>query len=608
MRDVFSKIALICAVFFCFIPAAGQDFEPDIEQMAEEGASEADVEDYIQQLKNRSRHVLDLNGASRQALERSGLLTRFQVESLLDYRRDYGRILSLQELSMIDGFSAAFVRQISPMVTLAGGEAVAPSALEIRSRYKYKAGQQGLYQYNRVLFESGPWQAGLLAESDAGEKPLAEYPGGYLRYEKGRAALLLGDYAACFAQGLALWNAYSFTCPTSPPALMRRQKGISPYKSSDKTRALRGVAFSWGASGGFEAAAFASVRGIDAKLTDAGYTSVQSTGYHRSLYEKACRDAMREYLFGANLGYCMEQARLGLTAVAYSFSERNARKVYDYNRYQLYDGWRGNLSLDVAVGAGHWRLFAEAALDSGCHPAAIAGAVYTPAYAFELSVAARYYDKAYIAPHAGAYSTITSVSNQQALVLSLLIRPFRGMLLTAFTEAVHYPWMRYRIGGPSSAFYEKLRAEYAWGSWAASVQDNFVYQTHDGSGKHSLKAALKYDSGQTRAALRLGGVLLGKGQELSKGWAASAELTRGFFQKRLTVVAGVSYYHTDNYDTRVYLYGSDLPASMTFLYYYGKGIAARGLVKLKIGRKCTVSSLAALSPGFECRIQADFNF
>ena len=605
MKAFSTEIALVCAIFFCFMPLAAQDVDSAVEQMAEEGAAAEDVEDYLQQLHGRR---LDLNAARRGELEACGLLTPFQIASLLDYRKEYGRILSLQELSMIDGFTPEFAQKLSPFITLGGDFGAAAHRLQLRSRLKYRQGQEGVCQYNRALYEGGRWQAGLLTESDAGEKPLADYIGAYLGYQKGRAAVLLGDYSACFGQGLALWSAYCFTSSAAPEALMRRPKGISPYKSCDETRALRGVAFSWGASRGIGASAFASVRGVDANVTGAGYTSVQTTGYHRSLYERACKNAMREYLFGVNLGYGWESVRLGVTAVGYSYSEHNARKVFDYNRYQLYDGWQGNLSADFAAAAGHWRIFSEAALDFGGHPAAIAGAVFTPSYDFELSFAARYYSKEYIAARAGAYSTITSVSNQQALVLCLLLRPLKGLQLTSFSEAVHYPWMRYRIGGPSSAFYQKLRAGYAAGFWSVSAQDHFVYQTFDGSRRHSLKAAAKFGGRRWKAALRTGGVILCSGQDSSQGWAASAELTGGFFQGRLTATGGLSYYHTDNYDTRVYLYGSDLPASMTFLYYYGKGIAAKGLVKLKIGRKCTVSSLVALSPEFECRLQADFIF
>ena len=199
------------------------------------------------------------------------------------------------------------------------------------------------------------------------------------------------------------------------------------------------------------------------------------------------------------------------------------------------------------------------------------------------------------------------LAHYQAL-LSLLLRPVRGLSVTSFTEAVHYPWLRYRVNGPSSAVYEKLQAEYTAGSWSISLQDYFVFQSSDLSRKHSLKAVGKLEKGRWNASLRLGGVALASGGGLSFGKAASLECSGSFSRGRLLPTAGLSFYDTDGYATRIYLYASDLPYTMNFLYYYGKGIAARGLVKFKIGKKCVLSALAAFSAGFECRLQTDFNF
>ena len=55
-------------------------------------------------------HPLRLNYASRSALIASGLFTAYQVESLLDYRRRNGAVLSLAELGVVDGFNASTVK------------------------------------------------------------------------------------------------------------------------------------------------------------------------------------------------------------------------------------------------------------------------------------------------------------------------------------------------------------------------------------------------------------------------------------------------------------------------------------------------------------------
>lgn len=606
MKKILFEIALLGAIFFFYGTAAAQDIESAVEQMAEDGASESAIEDYLQQMESSGRR-LNLNLADRQQLEASGLFSPFQIASLLEYRSDYGALLSMAELQMVDGFSAEFVTRIAPAVTLETGTGRARTLLQIRSRYKWKEGTPGVHQYNRVLLESGRFVAGLLAESDAGEIPFVDHWGGYLGYKHGPVEVLVGDYSACFGQGLALWNAFAFTGASSPASVMRRPGGIVPYKSADESAAFRGVAAGFGL-GRFKVSVFASAAGVDAKVTEKGYESVIKTGYHRTIYEKGCKNAMREYLAGANVTFRGSQFLAGITATACSFSEHNARKVMPYNQFQLYDGWTGNLSADMLFSTGHWRFFLEAAVCSRLRPAAVAGAVLTASYSFEASIMLRYYDKGYIAPHAGAYSTISSVSNQAGAALAVMTRPLRGLLLTSFTEAVHYPYLRYRVDGPSSAFYEKLRAEYAFPLVTLSVQDNFVWQSAGTTRKHSLKGSVKFESGPWKASARVGATVLSSEAGRQAGWAASGSVACSLLAGQASVQLGVCRYDAANYDVRVYLFESDLPGNFSLQYYYGKGIAARGLVKVKIGRRWSLSLLAAVSQGAEGRLQADYKF
>ena len=92
------------------------------------------------------------------------------------------------------------------------------------------------------------------------------------------------------------------------------------------------------------------------------------------------------------------------------------------------------------------------------------------------------------------------------------------------------------------------------------------------------------------------------------GWAISAGASRTFVSGRLAAHLSAAYFKAEDYDTRVYLFESDLPGNFSLQYYYGKGIAARGLVKLKLGRRWVLSLLAAVSQSPECRFQADFKF
>ena len=66
---------------------------------------DADAED-VERLTDLLRHPVRINAAGRRELEAAGLFTPFQIASLLDYRERHGDIMSLTELSSVDGFTS----------------------------------------------------------------------------------------------------------------------------------------------------------------------------------------------------------------------------------------------------------------------------------------------------------------------------------------------------------------------------------------------------------------------------------------------------------------------------------------------------------------------
>ena len=153
---------------------------------------------------------------------------------------------------------------------------------------------------------------------------------------------------------------------------------------------------------------------------------------------------MHEWVAGGNASWDRGRWHVGVTAVGYGYDKANGRRVQDYNRFQQYDGAWGNLGVDVYGSLGSFRLFGEAALDAHGAPAVLAGGLWSPSYGFETNLLLRCYSPAYIATHAGAYSTLSSVSNQIGATYALQAILGRWTLrLNA--DAAWYPWKRYRV-------------------------------------------------------------------------------------------------------------------------------------------------------------------
>ena len=78
---------------------------------------EADPEEF-ERMSDLLVHPLRINLVSESRLIASGLLTRYQAASLIDYRRRHGNIMSYTELAALDGFNDEVVSRLRPFLSL----------------------------------------------------------------------------------------------------------------------------------------------------------------------------------------------------------------------------------------------------------------------------------------------------------------------------------------------------------------------------------------------------------------------------------------------------------------------------------------------------------
>ena len=123
---------------------------------SEEDLDEQEVERYLRFLS----HPLEINSASRSRLLSSGLLTRYQVASLEEYRSVYGDVLSFSELSLVDGFGEEITRALRPFLSLSSHALPGASSSDtMRTRQDYLA---------RIAYKSGDSNYGIKYRLEAG--------------------------------------------------------------------------------------------------------------------------------------------------------------------------------------------------------------------------------------------------------------------------------------------------------------------------------------------------------------------------------------------------------------------------------------------------------
>ncbi len=195
---------------------------------------------------------LEINLASRSRMVSSGLMSQYQVASLIDYRSRNGDVLSVSELSAVDGFGEDFANALKPFISFASnslpGQIMSDSkqlsheAL-VRSAVKGEAFNYGVkyrMNYGETLEISS---AARTKYSDKEQFPPSAWSMNMTYYGKRRLGkVVFGDFNARFGQGLALWSGMSMSGLSTSSSFSRRPSGLSPSGSWSGIGSHRGVA------------------------------------------------------------------------------------------------------------------------------------------------------------------------------------------------------------------------------------------------------------------------------------------------------------------------------------------------------------------------------
>ena len=203
-------------------------------QMEDAGAEE------VERLMELTRHPVRINQAGRRELEASGVFTPFQIASLLDYRERHGDIMSMTELSAVDGFTPQTVSGLGCFMSFEtfeyGRSGLWPFRGEINARTSVKLPED----------DSPEWKYGLKGKMSFGDALALSFSAfsksASISWQHGRINLVAGDFNARFGQGLCLWNTTVIGGLTSPSSFMRRPAGLSASYSFSDTYSMSGVA------------------------------------------------------------------------------------------------------------------------------------------------------------------------------------------------------------------------------------------------------------------------------------------------------------------------------------------------------------------------------
>lgn len=616
------------------------------ELSASELSDEAADQELMYDLYELHCNPLNLNDLDEEQLRRLPFLDETAILSVLSYVKKYRPLLSTGELMYMHGLDyptrcllqlfcragdmpkpkSSLARLLShprqeitlradePFYTKVGFSSYSASYLQAHPNTVYRGDPSYLSLRYTVNF-SNRLEAGLLMEKDAGERGV-DYWGAYaVLHGVGRLhTLAVGNYRAQFGFGLVMNTSFGFGKLMSLSSLDRMDRGFRRHSSVSESNYLRGVAATVQLTPGVQLSAFASSTDVDGtwRADSTGISSLKTDGMHRTALERSKKGNVEKMDFGGNVGWQMKRLRLSLTAV-YTHLDRPLRPVYHtkstrYRRYNAAGSEFGNYSVSYRYVGRRWTLGGETALGQGGGVATLAQA-QGEVGGTKLTLIGRHYQARYVTLNGHCFSENSNPQNESGIYLGASHSFSKRMQLEGFVDFMHFPWLKYQVSDPSWGIDALVQASYRRGihslnlRWRTKTKQRDLKINSDGATTlrwnttHSLRLSHTLDlrGGLSLRTQLLGaavnradlGTKCGYGVGEQVGWGR--ELSRPLFsahagrrEKKLRISFSLTYFHTDDYASRLYTYEPSLLYSYGMRTFYGEGIRSLLVAQLPL--------------------------
>lgn len=640
-----------------------------VERLAEDSDEEFDYEDLLENYIFFSENPININSDEIVELLELHLINVFQYEELKKYRRYYGDFLFLEELEMVEGFDEMTVSIIAPIVCVTkddskdkitlkkmarygkhqilgryeqilehqqGYDPISDSALLARPNSRFLGSPQR-YQLKYTYNYRNKIRAGFVLEKDPGEMFFTDNVSDTIKSILGKKyrrgfdhigfhlfakdlgvvkAAALGDYQLAWGQGLTMWTGLNFGKAGAGSTVMKQGRGITPKTSATEYSYMRGAAVTLG-GGPFRGTLFYSNRLIDANiaetdtLNEAEYiTSIQETGYHRTIGELLDSRAIRQQVLGGHLSYAVSHFEIGYTLHHTWLSAPLQLKPSNYNQYFFQGRHLTNQGIDFKFVKGKFAFFGEGAMSftqdslmSGVseniktldHFAGLVGMTVKPAGYLNFTIMYRDYGKAYQNLFSNAFCEGSRNQGQRGLYIGAEVAPAPYWNILAYADHFRFTWLNSQVNAPSWGhdYYIRLghsfnRRTNAYLQFRSRTKmknstDGMVFSHYPiFYTKNSVKFSINYSIRDFHFSNKA---------EYAHYRNDDGSNSHGFFicqdvaykpeNKPFSIALRYAIFDTEDYDSRVYAYESDVLYSFTVPALYGKGMRVYLLGKWK---------------------------
>lgn len=638
-----------------------------VERLAEDSDDDLDYEDLLENYIFLSDNPVNLNSDEVARLLELHLINAFQYEELQKYRRYYGDFLFMEELEMVEGIDEQTFAILAPVVYVGKDLTKDKVTLKKLARYgkhqllgRYEQvlePQQGYSSYSdeellakpnsRFLGSPQRYQlrytynyrnkirAGFVLEKDPGEMFYTDQVSdtikallgkqyhrgfdfvGFHLYAKDMGivkAAVVGDYQMSWGQGLTMWSGMSFGKAGAGSSIMKQGRGLSPKSSASETLFMRGTAVTLG-SGPFGATVFYANRMIDANVSVADsleeaemVSSLQETGYHRTIGEIQDRHAIRQQVVGGHLAYAVAHFEVGYTLHHTWLNVPLQLKPSHYNQYYFQGSRLTNQGLDFKYVKGKYAVFGEAAMsynnDSTTiqqtrNPMAFAGLIgmtVKPTGYLNFTVLYRNYGKAYQNLFSNAFGEGSRNQGQNGVYLGVEVAPAPYWNFLAYADQFRFTWLTSQVNAPSWGHDYYMRLSHSF-SKKTSAYLQFRSKTkmkNSTDGMTFSHYPIFYTKNSVRFNISYGfnDFVFGNKVEGAHYRNDDGSNAYGYYLcqdiaykpegKPFNLTFRYALFDAQDYNARVYAYENDVLYAFSVPALYGKGMRVYLLGKLKV--------------------------
>lgn len=600
-----------------------------IENFLEEQDEEVDVINLFDRLKILSEHPLDLNKSTAEQLFELRLLSEVQINQLFEHIELYGDLIAIEELQSIPSFTIEDINRLRSFVSVNSGQRFQMSipqmikesrnvlylkwARILEEKRGFTLNDDGEPRYlgdeNRLLvryrnnFENR-FRMGFILEKDPGEQMFQSGQTAgfdyfsfhtYLKdYSHFLKDLSIGDYSISLGQGLISHNSFGSGKGGLVTRIINGGRVIRPYSSVFENGYYRGLAATVRPLQDLELTVFGSKvkrdgnvqSGLDTLETEALFTSLQTSGNHRTVSEIEDRHSIGMITYGGSLKYVKRKGHVAINAMHHEFDKFLTRSEDLFNRFRFGGDRLTNVSIDYKYRYRNFTFFGESAAAVNQGSAHILGSLISLNPRLDLALHYRNYGKDYNALQPNAFGESSTINNENGFYSGLVYRISNKWIFRTYLDIWKHPWLRANISRPStgSEYLFKLdyylkRKLYVYAQYTFEQKyDNYIEEdsrTTQTGIQERRRVRLHVNnkvSPNLELRTRMEYSFYSNPIKKSNGYLFYQDFIYKSNQFPLSFTSRIAFFDTDDFDSRIFAYENALLYEFGIPSYFDQGV------------------------------------